>query len=124
MDIPNGHCNGSRYIIENIHEQIIEATNLQTNEQILIPKIPLFSKQSDFPFIMRRLQFPIQLAYAMTFNRAQGQSVQKCGLLLENNDFTHGQLYVGLSMCGDPKNVSIFVPQDEFKKFHKSNDET
>ena len=59
----------------------------------------------------------------MTFNRAQGQSVQKRGVLLENNLFTHGQFYVGLSWCGDPRNVSIFVPQDEFKTNHKANPE-
>ena len=51
----------------------------------------------------------------------KGQSVQKCGLLLENNFFTHGQLYVGLSRCGDPRNVSIFVPKDEFRSNHKTN---
>ena len=73
---------------------------------------------------MRRLQFPIQLAYAMTFNRAQGQSVQKCGLWLENNVFTHDWLYVGLSQCGDPsRNVAIFVPVDEFITNHKVNPE-
>ena len=31
------------------------------------------------------------------------------------NDFTYGQLFVGLSwQCKDPRNVSIFVPQDKF----------
>ena len=39
------------------------------------------------------------------------------------NDFTHGQLYVALSwLCGDPRNVSIFVPQDELKN-HKAHPE-
>ena len=43
------------------------------------------------------------LAYYMIFNRAQGQSLEKCGLLLPQIVFTNGQLYVGLSRCGDQK---------------------
>ena len=36
------------------------------------------------------------------------------------NDFTYGQLFVGLSwQCKDPRNVSIFVPQNEFKTIIK-----
>ena len=36
------------------------------------------------------------------------------------NDFTHDQLFVELSWwCGDPRNISIFVPQDEFKTIIK-----
>ena len=83
------------------------------------------NNQSDYPFAMKRLQFPIQLAYAMTFNQAQGQSVQKCGLLLENK-VLH---MVTSSILGyhnvetDPRNVSIFVLQDEFKTNHKANPE-
>ena len=54
------------------------------------------------------------LAYYMTFNRAQGQSVEKCGLLLPQSLFTHGQLYVGLSRCRDPKNVFVCANQEDF----------
>ena len=57
----------------------------------------------------------------MTSNRPQGQSVQKCELLLENNVFTQGQLYVALPRCEDPRNISISVLQDEFKTNHKAN---
>ena len=55
MNVSDGHCNGSRYIIERVSKYFIGASKLQTNKQILIPKISLFSKTSDYPFVMRRL---------------------------------------------------------------------
>ena len=75
----------------------------------------MFSKESDFVAIFKRLQFPVVVAYYLTFNRAQGQSLDRCGLLLPQSVFSHGHLYVGLSRCGDPNNVFIYANQDEFE---------
>ena len=36
----------------------------------------------DLGFTMRRLQFPIQLAFACTINKAQGQTLDHVGLFL------------------------------------------
>ena len=44
------------------------------NSTFLIPRIPMFSSQQDFPVIFKRLQFPVIVAYYLTFYRAQGQS--------------------------------------------------
>ena len=38
--------------------------------------------------------FPLQLAFAMTINKAQGQTLRHVGLCLTEPVFTHGQLYV------------------------------
>ena len=72
------------------------------------------TKTGDFPFIMRRLQFPIKVAYVMTFNRSQGQSLKHTGMILPSSVWTHGQLYVGLSRCGNPDNIAIWTNQEEF----------
>ena len=70
--------------MEHIFKYFIKATNLQTNKEILIPRIPLFSKQQSYSsFVIRGLQLLIHLDYAMILNQAQGQAVQICGLLLE-----------------------------------------
>ncbi|KAG5562227.1 hypothetical protein RHGRI_005083 [Rhododendron griersonianum] len=52
-------------------------------------------------------QFPIRLAYAMTFNKSQGQSINFVGIDLRTPVFSHGQLYVALFKCtfGDRTNV-------------------
>jgi hypothetical protein len=67
--------------------------------------------------MMQRLQFPVQLAYALTYNGAQGQSLKRCGLLLNRSLFTHGQLYVGLSRVGDPEGLFVYANQTEFESY-------
>ena len=57
----------------------------------------------------RRRQFPIRPAFAMTINKAQGQTLQHVGVLLDEPVFTHGQLYVAASRCGDPTNIKFFA---------------
>ncbi len=34
------------------------------------------------PFKLKRRQFPVRLAFAMTINKAQGQTMQRMGLFL------------------------------------------
>ena len=76
--------------------------------------MPLLSQPEDFPAGFKRTQFPVILAYYLTFNRSQGQSLERNGLELPQSVFTHGQLYVGLSRSGDPNQVFIHANQDEF----------
>jgi len=45
----------------------------------------------------------------MTINTTQGQSLQVCGLNLENPCFSHGQLYVAYSRVREQKNLFIFA---------------
>ena len=66
------------------------------------------------PFVLKRLQFPIKLAFALTINRAQGQSINKCGILLPKSVWTHGQIYVAFSRCGNPRNIFVWADQEEF----------
>ncbi|XP_059168456.1 uncharacterized protein LOC131950370 [Physella acuta] len=44
------------------------------SEHVLLPRIPMIP--TDMPFDFKRLQFPVRLAFAMTINKAQGQSLQ------------------------------------------------
>ena len=70
-------------------KNIIEAailTGKHQGENVLLPRIPMIP--TDTPFEFKRLQFPVQLAFAMTINKAQGQSLQVCGLNLINCCFT------------------------------------
>ena len=74
---------------------------------MFIPRMALDSGLEDSPVPFRRLQFPVRLAYAMTINKSQGQTVQHVGLNLSTPVFSHGQLYVALSRCTHPRNIKI-----------------
>ena len=60
------------------------------------------------------MQFPVLLAYYLTINRAQGQTLQKAGMYLPKSVFCHGHLYVGFGRCGDPDNFHVYADQREF----------
>lgn len=78
-------CNGTRLVVKKLMNNVVEATILNgkfKGEDVLITRIPMIP--TDLPFEFKRLQFPIRLAFAMTINKAQGQSLQVCGLNLEN----------------------------------------
>ena len=64
----------------------------------ILPRIPIKHAMSDkFAFELTRLQFPIKIAFALTMNRAQGQSTEKCGILLPKHVWAHCQIYVVFS---------------------------
>ena len=109
-------CNGTRLIVKRLFRNIIEATIITgkyKNADVFIPKIPLTS--TVYSFLLQRLQFPVKLSFAMTINKAQGQTMQFIGLNLSTACFTHGQLYVGCSRVTDEKNLFILAENGKTK---------
>jgi ATP-dependent DNA helicase PIF1 len=92
----------------NFCDNVVEATILTgpfKGEDVLIPRIPMIP--TDMPFQFKRLQFQIRVAFAITINKAQGQSFELCVLDLHTDCFSHGQLYVECSRIGKPDNLYI-----------------
>ena len=87
-------------------------TRPSVGEAVLIPCIPMI--QTDFPFQFKRLKFPIRLAFAITINKVQSQSLEKCGLDF-NTDCSHGRLYVACSRIGKPDNLFIYIENGTVK---------
>ena len=74
-----------------------------------IPRIVMDSPKYVLPFQLRRRQLPLSPAFAMTINKAQGQTLQQVGLFMCTDVFAHGQLYVALSRIPDPNKLNICV---------------
>ncbi len=62
---------------------------------------------------LERRQLPIRVAFAMTINKAQGLTLRRVGVHVEEDVFSHGQLYVAFSRCGDPDNLCVFGPKPD-----------
>ncbi|XP_050059845.1 ATP-dependent DNA helicase PIF1-like [Aphis gossypii] len=96
-------------MLRNINQpRLCNGTRKYKGEDVLIPRIPMIP--TDVPFEFKRLQFPVRLAFAMTINKSQGQSLSVCGINLENPCFSHGQLYVACSRVGKPSDLFIYAP--------------
>ena len=90
-----GVCNGSRGIVTRIGQQnrVLEVrllTGQQAGQTIFIPRISITPTETQIPFPFCRRQFPVRLCFAMTINKAQGQSVTHVGLNLSTSVFAHG----------------------------------
>ena len=55
-----------------------------------------------------RKQFPVWPAFAMTVNKAQGQTLNKVGLIFESPSFSHGQTYVALSRVRSKEDILVY----------------
>lgn len=111
-----GLCNGTRMLVEDIQEHTIVCrlvTGTKKGQLAFIHRISLNhdNKQVYLPF--HRQQFPLQLAFAMTCHKAQGQTLKHVGLYLPTPVFAHGQLYTALSRVTHPKNLTILIENTE-----------
>ena len=65
------------------------------------------------PIKFNRHQFPLKLAFAMTINKAQGQTFKFVGLYMLNDVFCHGQLYVAVSRVRKMCHLKIQLGPDK-----------
>ena len=112
MDSPSGLCNGTRLIIRQLHDNCIAGEiigSTYAGSVHLIPRVTLSPSDTSSMVKMSRLQFPVRLGYAMTVNKAQGQTLDKVGLFLRDPCFSHGQLYVAMSRVRSPANIRVSI---------------
>ncbi|CAG8523981.1 29464_t:CDS:2 [Gigaspora margarita] len=81
----------------------------------LDPSEGLYNADSDLSFQFVRRQFPIRLSFAMTINKAQGQTIPIMGLYLPKPVFSHGQLYIALSRVQSKDNIKVLVKDGYIK---------
>jgi ATP-dependent DNA helicase PIF1 len=112
-NMPGGLTNGIQLIVVKLMQHIIDveiATGLDKGRHVFIPRLNITpSDMERMPFTLHRRQFPLRPAFAMTINKAQGQTLQIVGVYLPKLVFCHGQLYVAFSRCSSRQGVRVLV---------------
>jgi ATP-dependent exoDNAse (exonuclease V) alpha subunit len=124
IDSKRGLCNGTRGTILQMTNRLLEIqliTEDHAGETALIPRITLSPSLTglDFAIKLNRCQFPIQLVFTMTINKAQGQTLKHIGIDLRNPVFAHGQLYVAFSRATSSEHIKVLLDNEsQGKKTH------
>jgi hypothetical protein len=112
-----GLANNTRVRILEISpmKSVIRVQTLGTNARAaIIPRIRFkFRLPFGQSFEMTRVQFPLRLAYCMTYNKSQGQTLQKVLLDVSVPPFAHGHLYVALSRVTNYSDIKIICQEDQ-----------
>ncbi len=112
-NMTNDLANSTRLIVIQVMQHVIEAevaTGSAKGQRVFIPRLsitPLDTKR--MPFTLRRRQFHVRPTFAMTINKAQGQTLKMVSIFLPKPIFTHGQLYVAMSRIGCFEGVKLLV---------------
>jgi ATP-dependent DNA helicase PIF1 len=94
-----GFCNGTRLIIKRLGQRVIEVdiiTRNNVDKRVFIPCIIMCLFGTDWPFVLHRHQFLVRVAFTMTINKSQGQTLNNVGVYLPSPVFYHGKLYVAI----------------------------
>ena len=63
----------------------------------------------------------VRVGFALTINKAQGQTLSRVGIYLESDCFGHGQLYVAASRVGDPAWLRFALEPNEAGEYRTKN---
>jgi len=114
LDPGEGLCNGTRIVVLNVRKKVLQCRIISKDRRfrgkiVLIPRIRLPPNAETLPVPLKRLQFPVKLAFAMTINKSQGQPVEYVGINLQTSVFSHRQLYVAFSRCTSALNILVLL---------------
>ncbi len=94
----------------------VEVIRIGDNEGLTV-RIPCITFKFRMPYgksyQLTRRQFPLRLAYAMTYNKSRSQTLSKVILNINSPPFSHGQLYIVLSRVQDYKNIRFHITEDQ-----------
>ena len=113
-----GLTNNTRVKIVQIKQYSVRVHTIDTKfpKFFIIPRI-VFKVTLPYgrSFTMIRKQFPLRLAYSMTYNKSQGQELNRCLVDIRSPPFVHGHLYVALSRIRYFNDIRIFCTENNIE---------
>ena len=107
----------TRVVIKEIYRYTIKVQTIDSRaKEFFIPRVRFDVKLRFGGFILVRTQFPLRLAYAMTKNKSQGQSIPFSLNDIRHPPFSHGHLYVSMSRATDVDQVRFFCDESQIEE--------
>ncbi|KAL9830734.1 putative DNA helicase [Arabidopsis thaliana] len=119
LDPHGGLMNGTRLQIVRLGDKLVQGrilTGTRVGKLVIIPRMPLTPSDRRLPFKMKRRQFPLSVAFAMTINKSQGQSLGNVGIYLPKPVFSPGQLYVAMSRVKSKGGLKVLITDSKGKQ--------
>ncbi|XP_015060268.1 ATP-dependent DNA helicase PIF1-like [Solanum pennellii] len=86
LDPSSGLCNGTRMICRGFSQNVLHteiSSGHSATKYVFLPRIQLSQPQNEgYPFKFIGKQLSVRLCFAMTINKAQGQTIHNVGLYL------------------------------------------
>lgn len=106
---PLGLATNQRVRILKFYPNCVQVETLQDKRVVYIPRIRFnFNLRYGDSYRVLRTQLPLRLAYCMTYNKSQGQTLGRVLLDTTEEPFAHGHCYVALSRVRSKHDVRIF----------------
>ena len=105
-------------VIKNIFRHLLDVEILSGYYRGYLPKMLFQPSDSGFPYMLKRLQFPIRLAFSVTINKPQGQTFDKVGIFLDRPCFFNGQLYVEFSRARAFTDIKVKLWESNEQRYH------
>lgn len=100
-------------ILEFGEKYVVVCTLDEAERRVVIPRIRFnFNLEYGDSYKIMRTQIPLRLAYCMTYNKSQGQTLGKVLLDITEEPFAHGHCYVALSRVRSSDHIRIFTLKD------------
>jgi ATP-dependent DNA helicase PIF1 len=115
LDFVGGLTNGTRGLVCVLTANVVQILLLngrRAGERVWLPRITLTHEPDvALPMTVQRRQIPLQLAFALTINKAEGHGFRRVALCLTSSVFSHGQLYVAWSRAMDADACKAYDPE-------------
>jgi hypothetical protein len=113
LSVRKGLVKNSRVIIRDLHRRFIQVQVIDNRTNTLgdvhcIPRIRFQFNPAYSSWTVQRVQFPLRLAYACTFNSCVGLTLDKTVVDQRTPVFAHGQLYTALSRVRTRADCRVF----------------
>ncbi|CAG8791239.1 1383_t:CDS:1, partial [Cetraspora pellucida] len=123
LSLAESLCNGLCLICYAFTHHVIEAeliTKKYTGTRVFLFCI-VFTSVANLSFILKCHQFLVHPVFAITINKAQGQTLNSIGVYLPTPVFSHGQLYIACSRATFRTNLKIMLTDHYTEIGHTQN---